>query len=378
MTLEKIVLPQEILQKLLRKFNYGNFFPAKTAFPSMKTVFISLFSIFNFRNICESFWVNTIIIEKVINFCYYSITKEISMQRRNFFKSLFGLYAGATTFFSYEYFKKNSVHIQKNKIQHIEIPICYHCNLNCASCDHFAPLAPKYQMPVEIFEKDIKQLKKLTKGRVKEIWFVGGEPLLHNNIETLIKITAVNFPNTAITILTNGLLFEKQKDIFFKTCQDYNVEISITNYIKNEKLINYEYITKMAQKYKINYTIRRPVYSFELINLSHKKLNNIEEKYESCVEKIRGALLDNGILYSCCIAQGIKKFFNAEFKDKSIHFAKDDTLNIYNISTINEIIDFLNKPKNICAYCHYHDKNIAPQNQNWKLSQKELSEWYFK
>ena len=66
------------------------------------------------------------------------------MRRRNFLKGLFAAYTCASTYFSFKYFKNNSTSSSDNSkfIERVEIPVVYHCNLNCAHCDHFASIAP--------------------------------------------------------------------------------------------------------------------------------------------------------------------------------------------------------------------------------------------
>ena len=97
------------------------------------------------------------------------------MKRRSFFKGLFGAYAAISGYFSVKYFseKDNQSNDNINKYINsktnlkkrglgviVEIPIVYHCNLNCAGCDHFASIAPSYIMPVEVFKKDVASLIK--------------------------------------------------------------------------------------------------------------------------------------------------------------------------------------------------------------------------
>ena len=309
------------------------------------------------------------------------------MERRNFFKALAGVYAGATTFFSCKYFEKRRQvgkqaykTMQQRKLNHfwhIEIPIVYHCNLNCAYCNHFSPLAPEYFMPIDVFERDILRLRQLTKGKIEEIVLLGGEPLLHPDIDKLIDITRLNFPKTEISIYTNGLTLTNKNDIFWKKISESNTHILISNYILNEDILNLNQIDGLFRKFNINYAVFSKN-MFNMINLSKNKIDNCDYKYLSCERMLNSALLDNGILYSCCIAQGIQKFFNKKFPKYAIPFAQDDTLDIHKVSSLQEILDFLKKPKTYCAYCHYQDNTFLPNAKKWKLSKRELSEWYVK
>ena len=103
------------------------------------------------------------------------------MQRRDFLKYLMSASAICCTSCKEITFQNEQEIKEKNNdkyIRVIKLPICYHCNLNCAYCNHFAPIAPKYEVPVEQFEKDIKQLQKITKGKIRNLALLGGGTLV--------------------------------------------------------------------------------------------------------------------------------------------------------------------------------------------------------
>ena len=54
-----------------------------------------------------------------------------------------------------------------------------HCNLNCYGCSTYSQLAKESYYDINIFENDIKKIFDITKGRIKMIFLIGGEPLLH-------------------------------------------------------------------------------------------------------------------------------------------------------------------------------------------------------
>ena len=77
-------------------------------------------------------------------------------------------------------------------------------------------------------------------------------------------------------------------------------------------------------------------------------------------------------MYPCEVIGSIR-FFNNYFKEYAIPTTKNDYLDIYKISSIDEIYEFFNKPKDFCKYCSFgHNIKKAP----WKLSNKEVDEWY--
>ena len=70
---------------------------------------------------------------------------------------------------------------------------------------------------------------------------------------------------------------------------------------------------------------------------------------------------------------GSIKFLNNYFKDKQIPEFEEDILNIYKVSSIDEMLEFYKKPKKICAYCGYYmDYKLVP----WHHTERIASEWY--
>lgn len=253
----------------------------------------------------------------------------------------------------------------------IKFPICYHCNLNCAYCCHFSPIAPKYEVSIETFKKDVKQLQKITKGKVKILSLMGGEPLLHKDIEQLLVILNKYFPNSTKRITTNGLLLDKMPKSFWHTCKQNNIKIECSDYFLNDKHLDKDFLAKMNDKYNVDIKFNREkITSFELARLSNKNIN--PDNYSFCDKKLGCTQLDNGKIYPCSIISNIK-IFNEYFKDYAIKTSENDYLDIYKISSVDEIFQYLKKPKELCKYCNLgHNRKTAP----WKISERKVSEWY--
>ena len=103
----------------------------------------------------------------------------------------------------------------------IAVYINQNCNLNCNSCIRCAPLYDHEEYPLDIFERDLKQIYKLFKNSLLTI--DGGEPLLNKNLLEYLKIGKKYC--TQVEIITNGILIPKlsketleyirDNDIFF-------------------------------------------------------------------------------------------------------------------------------------------------------------------
>jgi ABC-2 type transport system ATP-binding protein len=119
------------------------------------------------------------------------------------------------------------------KIKSIDYSIVDHCNLNCAGCSHFSPLAKSKYASLEIFEKNISKLSTYNLV-IEQFNLLGGEPLLHPQIKDFIIISK-KYLNTNIVIKTNGILLT---DDFIQFCNNQNIILVVANYGLNEKNSN--------------------------------------------------------------------------------------------------------------------------------------------
>lgn len=80
--------------------------------------------------------------------------------------------------------------------------VTYRCNASCSFCDIWEKPSP--YITLENFEENLVDLKKLG---VKVIDFTGGEPLLHRQLDDLLRIAKEHGMITTVT--SNGLLYPK-------------------------------------------------------------------------------------------------------------------------------------------------------------------------
>ena len=297
------------------------------------------------------------------------------MERRDFLKYI--LAAGACVcsgcnIKSKDEAVKDDSFSEQNILEIAKFPICYHCNLNCAYCSHFSPIAPKYEMPVEVFEKDLIRLEKITKGNIRQIALMGGEPLLHKDINKIITILSKHFPSSRKRISTNGILLKDMDEKFFKLCTENNIEIKYSPYTGYKNYPKKEFFQKLKEKYGIiiNST-EENVEKFELINLTKEKKDE-SKNYDLCNKKIGCLQINNGKCAPCSVISNIE-IFNDYFREYKIPVYKTDYLDIYKINSIKEIFKYLKTPKTVCKYCNF-GCNI--KTKPWKLSNKEVDEWY--
>lgn len=259
--------------------------------------------------------------------------------------------------------------IPQPELSYLTIGISEHCNLNCVSCDHFSPLAKEGFYDLKQFENDIKRLSQLSGAKILKIALEGGEPLLNKKIEEYVKITRNCFPRSIIVIITNGLLLDKMSDDFFNCLRQNKTGLEITKYPIN---FNYDKIIEKISNFGIDCNYK----NIELVKTSHKLPLDLEGKQDpvrnfiNCTTGNYCVYLRAGKLFTCTIAPNIIHF--NEFFNKNLPLTKEDCIDIYKVSSMQEILSFLAKPIPFCKYCKIAEMVYG---NKWKVSEKKIEEW---
>ena len=263
----------------------------------------------------------------------------------------------------------NKSQFHTRKLIRFEVQLTDHCNLNCIGCSHFSPIAPETYIKVEQFRNDIERLAKLFDGKCEIIDLMGGEPLLHPDLNIICQIARENFREGKIRIVTNGIVILKMDDTFWNNLCLNNIEVEITQYPIN---LDYNLIAEKAKKMNVRLKIRglgnerkqakRP---FDLKGKKDKVKSFYQCEYANICINLR-----NGKLFTCCIAPYIS-IFNSFF-NKDLRSCEKDHIDIYEAKTKKEIFRFLCKPIPFCRHC---DKDAIVRDIDFGISRKNISEW---
>ena len=104
-----------------------------------------------------------------------------------------------------------------------EINVAEHCNLSCRGCSHLSPVMPKsFVDPAKVF-RDLKALSLSYHARV--VMLLGGEPLLHPDLPSVIDAVRRSGVCDSISLTTNGLLLPRMTGEFWSAIDA--VEVSL-------------------------------------------------------------------------------------------------------------------------------------------------------
>lgn len=259
-------------------------------------------------------------------------------------------------------------------INSIAIHTNNHCNLNCAGCNHFAPLTKPHFIEIEQFQALLDRLRFLcgTRVQIRIIRLMGGEPLLHPQISDLVQMTRDAFQKTALEIRTNGILLKSMPESFYDVCKNTGTKIVVSDYnILNEKEIS-DCSKYHRELFRYHYFSETP--SLEKCDCPLMFLN--EDVQDGIVRKGYTQLNENGDLFFCCIPANM--WIYNQYYGKNIPLVEnEDYINIFRMKSQLDfskaivkrcvIKNFIMTP--FCAYCR------TPELKEWHKWDKYTNEW---
>jgi len=254
-------------------------------------------------------------------------------------------------------------------LRYIEVHLAEHCNLNCAYCSHYCPVAEPEFPNIEQFERDFIKLSELTGGYITTVRLLGGEPLLNPDVTKFMPIVRRNIPKGTIELVTNGILLTKMNDDFWIACKNNKITIKISQYPIKLDICK---IFKIAQKHKVHISFpirsnRNFVFRYQKIDITGKR--DIRKAFANCTTKVCTALKD-GNIYMCSqipCTKHLEKRFGVNFS-----ISENDFLVLDKINNLREILNFISRPSSFCRYCASEEKTFV----SWKISEKKKEEWF--
>lgn len=254
---------------------------------------------------------------------------------------------------------------------HFEFHIVEHCNLNCRGCTHFSPLARQEYLSLTEFERDIVRLAFLTSNKARFINLLGGEPLLHPNVEQFAVIARKYFPESVIRIVSNGILVPRMNDKFWSVCRENHIILGITQYPVS---FDYDKAIQIIEKNQVKFESfsgdnMARVEMWKLV-LDAKKMSRPIDNFMRCPRANACVFISHGKLYNCATMANIHHFNS--FFGQHYELEKADYIDIYEVNDVQELFDFLCKPKPFCRYCNIDRREYGGR---WEKSKFDINEW---
>jgi len=193
-------------------------------------------------------------------------------------------------------------------ISTLDIDIAYGCNLRCESCNRLSPYRTGYAPTEQVLEWLNIWGKKIMPSAMV---ILGGEPLLHPDLEIIIRAVRNTWGLPArLYLTTNGFLINDVDIGVLNAVKEVNAVVNISRHFTDrdvdiKRLLQNKVAYRMSDYTQPSRWIRQYKLS------SDKKINtpytsDPAKAYNSCINKACPSLHDNR-LYKCNVLQVIQK-----------------------------------------------------------------------
>ncbi len=247
-----------------------------------------------------------------------------------------------------KYFDK--IDLKKPFLNYLEMNIVYQCNLNCKGCAHFSNICENKIVELEKFESDLNLVAK--KFNLYNFRLLGGEPLLHPQIDRIVEISRNILKKSRIIIVTNGLMIDKLNENVLKKISECNVIISISLYEPTYKKI--DKILSILKNNNINYLINDDFFrKIDVIKTFHTRLSDVRNVDGYNANKICSGrfcrFLRDGKISKCyypLLIDILNKKYGINFQ-----VTEDDYIELDSIKNGWDAIEKMNGDIPFCEYC---------------------------
>lgn len=257
----------------------------------------------------------------------------------------------------------------------LDVQLCDHCNLRCAGCLHFAPLAQETFLDLDAYERDLARLAAVEGigGYFGLIALMGGEPLLHPRVAEIVRMTRAHLPEEIIALCTNGLLLRRMGGGFWETLATCDVELRISAYPIR---IDYEALAELARSRGVRTTFAGDVtgmsegkQAFMHLALDPAGKCDPAQSFTSCPFGGHFLQLARGAIWPCQVAAHHGYF--AQRFGYAMHDAPGDSLALEDIGSTDQIEAFRRRSHHMCRYCDNDSLTVT----SWKTSKLAAEEW---
>lgn len=258
----------------------------------------------------------------------------------------------------------------------LQLHLVDHCNLNCKGCAHFSPIADMWFISIEETKQMLSALQPVMEKWFCRIELMGGEPLLHPDIEKIMELTRCIYPDFEIRLVTNGLRLRVMPKSFFLSCRKNKVEICISVYPVS---IDYQSVNSILERFGIMHRTYGDFQGNKVFidyKLNPNGTENSEESYKLCKHAGHCVQLRDGRIYPCFIVA-----YSETISSKSeyiFEISEDDYLSLELIGTDTNIDDkfrnLIYRPIPFCRYCSLSKESTC----EWDYSKREVMEWITK
>lgn len=251
----------------------------------------------------------------------------------------------------------------KVRTRALEYHIADHCNLRCDHCCSYSPILKKWLADPEAFESDLRAVGKVVAPQFLKI--VGGEPLLHPELERLLVVAKSLRVAPRIQLTTNGLLIDRLTARSWDSIDMLAVSLYPEPSVPKDTI---RYMAREAARRNIEVSWKVQDKFTCLDRDGPAEPDDVRRVFQDCWIRHRCNSIKDGRFYCCTRPQYVQKF--AERPDPF----RDDGVPVYDSDTpalalrVKAHLERI-EPLNSCLLCNGGN---APLDTHRQLSPREI------
>lgn len=185
----------------------------------------------------------------------------------------------------------------------LEYHITDHCNLRCDHCCSFSPVLKKWFADPVQFREDLLAVRRLVRPQFLKI--VGGEPLLHPQLEELLATAHELQVGARIQLTTNGILLAKLSPRSWDCIQMLSVSLYPDPALPRDLIRD---IARQAARrnVEVSWKVQDKFTCLDRAEMASPE--EARETFAGCWIRHRCNSIKHGRFYSCTRPQYIQKF----------------------------------------------------------------------
>jgi organic radical activating enzyme len=200
--------------------------------------------------------------------------------------------------------RKYEVAGDRIRVESLELHAVEHCNLRCRGCDANSPFNPPYVLPVADARCVLARLAAAFRADIFKV--MGGEPLLHPEIVTLLGLVRASGITRVVRLTTNGLLVHRMPDAFWRGLD----RLTVSNY--SSAPIRPEHVERIVARAEESGVVLnlKWIDQFNEIELTEPIADpaRVQSIYDDCWIRHRSLVVRRGVFYKCTRAAYMDDF----------------------------------------------------------------------
>lgn len=225
----------------------------------------------------------------------------------------------------------------------LELHAVGHCNLRCRGCSQSSPSVPSRFESTGVLEQSLAALRGLL--RCRKLYILGGEPLLHPQIEDILSVAANAQLGGEICLKTNGLLLPRMSPGFWQLVD----RVAVSVYPASERALqrHRKEVEQMACAHRAELSYVNVDRFRHIVGAAARTSERlVRHVFEGCEYKTYTHSVSGGRLFRCAPSVNLRA--------ASFHVADSDSVDLLGgAHTGDAVAGFLQSsvPLSACRYC---------------------------